>query len=155
MMGGTSDLSRMDELYENIILDHYRNPRHTEPLERPDADVELNNPFCGDEVHVQLQAGGGCIEHISVSGRGCAISQASASILSEIVEGKPSEEVAQIARAVRRMMKGEDISDAERESFGDLIALEGVKMFPVRIKCALLSWDALEDALQALDCDRS
>ena len=148
MMGGTSGLEQLDELYESIILDHYRNPRNTTPLEDPDVDVEANNPFCGDEVHIQLGLDGGRLAEVSISGRGCSISQSSASLLAELIEDKSAGEALELVARVRRMMKGEELTEEEKDSLGDIIALEGVKKFPVRVKCALLSWAALQDALE-------
>lgn len=148
MTGGTSGLNELDEMYESIILDHYRNPRHTEPLEHPDVDVEADNPFCGDEIHIQLMLDGESVSDVSVSGRGCAISQSSASLLAETLEDKNSVEALEFVSLVRRMMRGEEMTEEEKDVLGDVAALEGVKRFPVRIKCALLSWTALEDALK-------
>ncbi|MDA1296564.1 MAG: SUF system NifU family Fe-S cluster assembly protein [Chloroflexi bacterium] len=147
MTGGTSGLDDLDELYESIILDHYRNPRHTEPLEHPDVDVEANNPFCGDEIHIQLELDGDTVTGVSVSGRGCAISQSSASLLSEMLEDKNAADALEFVTLVRRMMRGDTLTEEEKDILGDVAALEGVKRFPVRIKCALLSWTALEDSL--------
>jgi nitrogen fixation NifU-like protein len=149
MTGGNSGLDQLDELYQSIILDHYRNPRHTEPLENPDVDVEANNPFCGDEVHIQLGLRDGEVRAVSVTGRGCSISQSSGSLLSELIEGKSREEALELVTRVRRMMKGEELTEEELDSLGDIVALEGVKKFPVRVKCALLSWAALEDGLES------
>lgn len=147
MMGGMSGLDQLDELYESIILDHYRNPRNTDPLEEPDVDVEANNPFCGDEVRIQLELDGDAVKDVSISGQGCAISQSSASLLAEMLEGKDAESALEFVTLVRRMMRGDELTEEENDQLGDIIALEGVKRFPVRIKCALLSWTALEDAL--------
>lgn len=148
MMGGTSGLGDLDELYESIILDHYRNPRHTDLLENPDVDVEANNPFCGDELRIQLDLDGDSVKDVSISGQGCAISQSSASLLAEMLEGKSSEEALEFVTLVRRMMRGDELTEEEKDVLGDVLSLEGVKRFPVRIKCALLSWTALEDILQ-------
>ncbi len=148
MMGGTSGLNELDELYESIILDHYRNPRHTEHLDNPDVDVEANNPFCGDEIQIQLKLDGDTVSDVSISGRGCAISQSSASLLAEVLKGKTGDEALEIVTLVRRMMRGDELTEEEKDSLGDVLALEGVKRFPVRIKCALLSWTALEDAIK-------
>ena len=147
MMGGTSGLDQLDELYESIILDHYRNPRHTDLLDSPDVDVEANNPFCGDEIHIQLELDGDSVKDVSVSGQGCAISQSSASLLAEMLDGKDATEALEFVSLVRRMMRGDELTEGEKDTLGDILALEGVKRFPVRIKCALLSWTALEDAL--------
>jgi nitrogen fixation NifU-like protein len=148
MMGGTSGLNELDELYEAIILDHYRSPRNTAPVESPDIDLEVNNPFCGDEFHIQMKVDGDSVASVGITGRGCAISQASASLLAELVEGKSTAEVQDVVDAVRRMLKGEEITDEEADVLGDIEALGGVRKFPVRIKCALLSWVGLDDALK-------
>lgn len=142
-----SGLGDLDDLYEAIILDHYRSPRNTAPVDDPDIDLEVNNPFCGDEFHIQLKVENDAIAQVGITGRGCAISQASASLLAELVEGKSSGEVRAAVSAVRRLLKGEEISEDEAEVLGDIEALAGVRKFPVRIKCALLSWVGLDDAL--------
>lgn len=138
----------MDDLYEAIILDHYRSPRNTAPVESPDIDLEVNNPFCGDEFQIQMKVDDGTVSHVGITGRGCAISQASASLLAELVEGKSSAEVRESVDAFRRLLKGEELSEEERDVLGDIEALSGVRKFPVRIKCALLSWIGLDDALK-------
>ena len=145
MTGGLGD---MDELYEAIILDHYRSPRNTETIDEPDIDIEVNNPFCGDEFHIQLKVEDDAVSQVGITGRGCAISQASASLLAELVEGKSASEVESAVDAVRRLLKGEEITEAEADILGDIEALGGVRKFPVRIKCALLSWIGLGDALR-------
>jgi nitrogen fixation NifU-like protein len=145
MTGGLGD---MDELYEAIILDHYRSPRNTETIDEPDIDLEVNNPFCGDEFHIQLKVEDAAVSQVGITGRGCAISQASASLLAELVEGKSASEVESAVDAVRRLLKGEEITEAEVDILGDIEALGGVRKFPVRIKCALLSWIGLGDALR-------
>ena len=144
-------LEGLDELYEQIVLDHYRNPRHTDPVDGPAVDIEVNNPFCGDEIHLQLKTGAdGRVSAVSVAGRGCAISQSSGSLLTELVQGKDAAELHNTVALVRRLMKGEQLSEAELDSLGDLAALSGVRKFPVRIKCALLAWSALEEAVEKL-----
>lgn len=151
MTGETSSLENLDELYEAIILDHYRNPRNTDPVDNPDIDVEATNPFCGDEVRIQISLEDESVSAISVRGRGCAISQSSGSLLAELIEGKDRHEAVAIIGQVRRLMKGDELSESELDALGDLDALSGVRKFPVRIKCALLSWAALEDALEELE----
>ena len=148
MMGSTGGLGDLDDLYEAIILDHYRSPRNTAPVESPDIDLEVNNPFCGDEFHIQMKVADDAVSEIGITGRGCAISQASASLLAELVEGKSSSEVRASVGAFRRLLQGEEISEEERDILGDIEALSGVRKFPVRIKCALLSWVGLDDALK-------
>lgn len=148
MTGGISGLDEMNDLYEAIILDHYRSPRNTAPVETPDIDLEVNNPFCGDEFHIQLKVEDGSVSQVGITGRGCAISQASASLLAELVEGKSSDEVRAAVDSVRRLLKGEDLIEDELDILGDIEALAGVRKFPVRIKCALLSWVGLDAALK-------
>lgn len=151
MTGDTGDggsLSDLNDLYEAIILDHYRSPRNTAPVESPDIDLEVNNPFCGDELHIQMKVEDGTVSQVGITGRGCAISQASASLLAELVEGKTSSEVQGSVSAFRRLLRGEEVSEEERDALGDVEALSGVRKFPVRIKCALLSWVGLDDALE-------
>jgi nitrogen fixation NifU-like protein len=147
MTGGMSGLDDMNDLYEAIILDHYRSPRNTAPVEAPDVDLDVNNPFCGDEFHIQLKVENDSVAQVGITGRGCAISQASASLLAELVEGKSSAEVRAAVDSLRRLLKGEEVTEEERDILGDIEALEGVRKFPVRIKCALLSWVGLDDAL--------
>jgi len=147
MMGGTSGLGDLDELYEATILDHYRNPRNSRPVDDPDIDLEVNNPFCGDEFHIQLKVDGNSVSQVGINGRGCAISQASASLLAELVQGKSYADVNAAVDSVRRLLKGEEITEEEQDILGDIEALGGVRKFPVRIKCALLSWVGLDDAL--------
>lgn len=147
MIGGTSSLGDLDELYEAIILDHYRNPRNSGPVDDPDIDLEVNNPFCGDEFHIQLKVDGGLVSQVGINGRGCAISQASASLLAELVQGQSYADVNAAVDSVRRLLKGEEITEEEQDILGDIEALGGVRKFPVRIKCVLLSWVGLNDAL--------
>ena len=148
MTGGMSGLEEMNDLYEAIILDHYRSPRNTAAVVDADIDLEVNNPFCGDEFHIQLRVEDGSVSEVGITGRGCAISQASASLLAELVKGKSAGDVQAAVDAVRRLLKGEDVTEEELDVLGDIEALEGVRKFPVRIKCALLSWVGLDDALK-------
>jgi nitrogen fixation NifU-like protein len=148
MTGGMSGLEEMNDLYEAIILDHYRSPRNTAAVVDADIDLEVNNPFCGDEFHIQLRVEDGSVAEVGITGRGCAISQASASLLAELVKGKSAGDVQAAVDAVRRLLKGEDVTEEELDVLGDIEALEGVRKFPVRIKCALLSWVGLDDALR-------
>ncbi|MDP6823546.1 MAG: SUF system NifU family Fe-S cluster assembly protein [Dehalococcoidia bacterium] len=144
MQKGLGDL---DELYQEVLLDHYRNPRNTGRLDDPASEVDAVNPFCGDEIHMQLGMDGDTLSRISVTGQGCSISQAAGSLLSELVEGKTSEEARELRELFRGMMMGEELSDDVADRLDDNLALQGVRRFPVRIKCALLSWSALIDAL--------
>ena len=134
-------------LYQEMILDHYRRPRNKGILERADTAVEMKNPLCGDEITLQVAFdGGGGVGDVRFSGRGCAISQASASMMTQLVKGKSAEEIDSIRNRFRELMLG-DPGAVSDEKLGSLRALSGVARFPARVKCALLAWNALETAL--------
>jgi nitrogen fixation protein NifU and related proteins len=133
-----------DDLYREIILDHYRNPRHKGALEPFDRHVEANNPACGDEIDLRVRLAGDAIEAIAFTGRGCSISQASASMLCESVTGLAEGEATKLAGRFRAMLQG----SGEADDLGDLEALRGVRAYPVRVKCAALAWNALLQALR-------
>ena len=138
----------MDELYQDIILDHYRNPRQAGTVEDEELLVEEENPLCGDQIRLTAVIANGQVKDIRYQARGCAISMASASMMTEDLIGKPIEEVrARIHDFVELMRSEREIPEDE---LGDLIALEGVKHFPMRIKCATLCWHAAELALEKL-----
>jgi nitrogen fixation protein NifU and related proteins len=149
----------LEDLYREIILDHYRSPRNRGELPAPPATrVEGFNPLCGDEIVVFVELKDGAVDDIRIGGQGCSISQSSASMMSAAVKGKTLDEVHALTRAFKGMMSiheqsldGEDAVAEEPDpevKLGDLEALRGVVKFPVRIKCATLSWNTL---LQALD----
>ncbi len=138
---------KLNDLYRDILMDHYKYPRGNKNLDNFDLENEGYNPACGDDIHLKIRLDGGKIDDISVDCIGCAISVASGSMLADIVRGKSLEEVIKIAKAVKAMLKGEKLS--EDINLGDLEALKGVSKFPVRIKCALLSWTTIIDALEA------
>jgi len=133
-------------LYQEMILDHYRRPRNKGTLEQPDASVEMRNPLCGDEIALQVAFSGDSVCDLKFSGRGCSISQASASMMTQLVKGKSAEEIEALKKRFRDLMLG-DQSAAGDEKLGSLRALSGVSRFPARVKCALLAWNALESAL--------
>ena len=138
----------LQEVYRQVILDHYRNPRHRAPLPDPDTSSEGANPLCGDEVMVQLQLRDGRISAISVAGKGCSISQSSASLMGEAVAGNPISDVLGLSSRFQGLMRTpSDSSENGYADLGDLIALAGVRRYPVRIKCATLPWITLEQAL--------
>jgi nitrogen fixation NifU-like protein len=142
------DFTDLDELYREIILDHYRSPRNPEKLSEADIEAEGMNPFCGDEVLLQIKLRDGLVDAVSFKGTGCSISQASASILTELIKGKTLKEAEAVYFLFREMMYGKSPSEADSESLGEAEALAGVRKFPIRIKCALLAWAALEDAIK-------
>ncbi|MDP9202891.1 MAG: SUF system NifU family Fe-S cluster assembly protein [Gemmatimonadota bacterium] len=133
-------------LYQEMILDHYRRPRNKGALENPDASAEMKNPLCGDEITLQVAFSGNGVGDLRFSGRGCSISQASASMMTQLVKGKGAEEIAALRTRFRDMMLG-DPSAVTDERLGSLRALSGVARFPARVTCALLAWNALESAL--------
>lgn len=137
---------RFDDLYREVILEHYHEPRGKDPLDHTDVEAEGMNPLCGDELDLMIQLGAdGEIEGLHVDGRGCAISVASGSILHDLVDGVSLDEARKLIAAVKAVMHGGQMpSNIE---LGDFDSLEGVKLFPVRIKCALLPWTTLEGAL--------
>jgi nitrogen fixation NifU-like protein len=153
----------LEDLYREIILDHYRNPRNRGELETPPAHrAEGFNPLCGDEIVVYLNVGDdGRISDIKIGGQGCSISQSSASMMSSAVKGKTIDEARQLTRAFKALMtihesrlegdgdgSGTDTPTPDPEvNLGDLEALQGVVKFPVRIKCATLSWNTLAQGL--------
>ena len=136
----------LDDLYREVIMDHYKRPRNRGTLDDADVVVEGANPLCGDEVTLWLDISGGKIQDVRFAGHGCSISQASASIMTEAIEGRPIGEIIEIVQALRGMMlEGEEPDEA---LLGDGVALEGVRQFPVRIKCAVLGWNTLRLGLQ-------
>jgi nitrogen fixation NifU-like protein len=142
----------VEDLYREVILDHYRNPRHRGSLAAPDAHAEGQNPLCGDEITIDLAIEGDTVTDVAVSGQGCSISQASASMMSDAILGRSRTEIAELTKRFKSMMtitEGEAGLDPDRPgaALGDLEALQGVRKFPVRIKCADLPWATLAEAL--------
>ena len=135
-----------DELYRELILDHYRHPRNQGELPEPTVVAEGLNPSCGDELRVAIKLADGAVSDIRFRGRGCSISQSSASMMTEGVRGRSLAEVHALSDTVQEMLTNEDF-DLDRADLGDLEALQGVVKFPVRIKCALLAWKVLEQAI--------
>jgi nitrogen fixation NifU-like protein len=139
----------LEELYKEVILDHYRAPRNKGHLDPHDVSLERNNPLCGDEIELYLKFDGDTVEGIAFEGKGCSISQASASMMTEKVKGREIKEATALAESIKAMMAGEE--DGDPNILGDLISLKGVVKYPVRIKCALLGWNTLLDALEEGD----
>jgi len=139
----------MDELYREVILDHHRAPRRNSPLASPDAEAAGKNPSCGDEVTLQLAFDGDRIADAAVVTHGCAIATASGSILAELVVGRTRAEARRLADAFREVMHSADGELADDLDPGDLEVLTGVRKFPLRVKCALLPWITLLEAVLA------
>jgi nitrogen fixation NifU-like protein len=159
-------MAGLEDLYREIILDHYRSPRNRGELAIPPAHkVEAFNPLCGDEVvlYIDLEPDSDTVRDIKIGGQGCSISQASTSMMSAAVKGKPLAEVRRLIRAFKALMsihesklEGEDdgsdlAAELEGVRLGDLEALQGVVKFPVRIKCATLAWNALQQGLEEIE----
>src|SRR3954453_1317868 len=156
-------MAGLEDLYREIILDHYRAPRNRGELAVPPAHrVEGFNPLCGDEVVLYLDVEDGVVSDVKIAGQGCSISQASTSMMSAAVKGKSVEEARTITRAFKALMsiheskiggEGEDVDVADELDgvrLGDLEALQGVVKFPVRIKCATLAWNTLTQGLDEI-----
>lgn len=138
----------LEDLYREIILDHYRSPRNRGQLEPPAVSAEGHNPLCGDEITVWLDVRDGTVAEVRFSGSGCSISQSSASMMTSAIKGRTLDEVRAIVARFKQMMTVEEGAEgADDVPLGDLEALKGVVKFPVRIKCATLAWNTLVDAL--------
>ena len=134
-------------MYQDIILDHYRSPKNRAPsLDAEDVHVHHSNPLCGDEMDLRIRVKDGTLDAVVFDGEGCSISQASASAMTLAVTGRELEDVLDLSEQFRLMMHGEEPS--RMDDLEDGIAFQGVAKFPVRVKCALLSWMAVKDAIE-------
>jgi nitrogen fixation NifU-like protein len=141
-----SDLN-LSSLYQQLILDHYRNPRNKGELPEKTVEIHMANPVCGDEIRLQLRIEDNRIVDARHVGQGCSISQASVSMMTNLLKGRALSEAVDIAKRFTEMMHGSEEA-AKDKTLGDLRALQGVSKFPVRIKCALLAFDALQEAVK-------
>jgi nitrogen fixation NifU-like protein len=142
---------QLDNLYQEVILDHYKNPQHKKLSSTYDAQVHHINPSCGDEITLNVSLDGERISNVSWDGVGCSISQASVSILSDLVLGKTLAQAQQISDAFMELMQSKGTQSGDENLLEDAVALAGVSQYPARIKCALLGWMAFKDAsVQAL-----
>jgi nitrogen fixation NifU-like protein len=138
----------MDELYQNVILEHNRSPRNYRVMDDASGRGEGNNPLCGDRITVWLKVRDGVIEDASFQGAGCAISRASASIMTAAVRGKSQDEAERLFDRFHRLVTGR-LPGGETETLGKLAVFSGVSEFPIRVKCATLCWHAMKEALAA------
>jgi nitrogen fixation NifU-like protein len=136
----------LDQMYREVILDHYKSPRGRRPISKTDFTSEGHNPACGDDITLKIALSDGIITEVFADSRGCAISTASSSIMAELIKGKGIDEAQKLAANVKKMLKGEDANLPN--DLGDIEALEGVRQFPVRIKCALLGWMTLLEGIR-------
>ena len=141
-------LPELDDVYRDAILDHSRDPRNRDPIPDPDLTADGVNPFCGDEVHLQVALDEqGRVQRAGLQGVGCAINQAAGSILTEVINGKTIEEIEALSDAFSGLMGGAGRTGEHPTVPKELAVLFGVRRFPVRVKCALLAWSALRDGI--------
>ncbi|MEE1785267.1 SUF system NifU family Fe-S cluster assembly protein [Streptomyces sp. SP17BM10] len=136
---------KLDSMYQDIILDHYRNP-HGKGLRDGDAEVHHVNPTCGDEITLRVKLDGSTVADVSYESQGCSISQASASVLNDLVVGKTVGEAQAVQEAFLELMQSKGQAEGDEEVLEDAVAFAGVSKYPARVKCALLSWMAWKDA---------
>lgn len=139
--------NNLDQLYRSVIMDHYKKPRNKGVLE-DSVTIDMNNPTCGDRIHLTLKITDGIVEDAKFEGEGCSISMSSASMMTDVIKGKKVEDAVQFAQVFSKMMLGEEIDDDILDELGDVAALQGVAKFPARIKCATLAWKAMEKGVQ-------
>ncbi|MFC5602567.1 Fe-S cluster assembly sulfur transfer protein SufU [Sporosarcina koreensis] len=137
--------NNLDQLYRSVIMDHYKNPRNKGVLEENNVTIDMNNPTCGDVIHLTLKVEDGIVQDAKFEGEGCSISMASASMMTQIIKNKDVDTAVKYAHLFSDMMLGKEIDDSI--DFGDIEALSGVAKFPARIKCATLAWKAMEKGI--------
>ncbi|WP_445478247.1 Fe-S cluster assembly sulfur transfer protein SufU [Lysinibacillus irui] len=138
--------NNLDQLYRSVIMDHYKNPRNKGSLEEDAVTIDMNNPTCGDRIHLTLKVTDGVVEDAKFDGEGCSISMSSASMMTQLIKGKKVEEAIELSDVFSKMMMGEEYSD--KYDLEDVEALQGVSQFPARIKCATLAWKAMEKGVK-------
>ncbi|MFF2178089.1 Fe-S cluster assembly sulfur transfer protein SufU [Lysinibacillus sp. NPDC058147] len=138
--------NNLDQLYRSVIMDHYKNPRNKGSIEEDAVTIDMNNPTCGDRIHLTLKVTDGIVADAKFDGEGCSISMSSASMMTQLIKGKKIEEALELAEIFSKMMMGEDYSD--KYDLEDVEALQGVSQFPARIKCATLAWKAMEKGVK-------
>jgi len=139
--------AELDSLYQEIILDHYKNPHHAGLRDPFEAEVHHVNPTCGDEITLRVHLADGVVEDVSYDAVGCSISQASASVMTDLVIGRPVDEGMEIGEVFLTLMQGKGQVEPDEDVLEDGIAFAGVAKFPARVKCALLGWMAWKDAV--------
>ncbi|KUF30104.1 MULTISPECIES: Fe-S cluster assembly sulfur transfer protein SufU [Lysinibacillus] len=138
--------NNLDQLYRSVIMDHYKNPRNKGSLQEDAVTIDMNNPTCGDRIHLTLKVTDGIVEDAKFDGEGCSISMSSASMMTQLIKGKKVEEAIELSDIFSKMMMGEEYSD--KYDLEDVEALQGVSQFPARIKCATLAWKAMEKGVK-------
>ena len=140
-------MSELRDLYQEVILDHNRSPRNFRKMEQPDLVMEGYNPLCGDHYHIYVKMDGDVVGQVSFDGAGCAISKASASVMTQVVEGKSRKEVERMFQDFHRLVRGDMAAAEAVDRLGKLAVFSGVSEFPARVKCASLPWHTLKGAL--------
>jgi nitrogen fixation NifU-like protein len=142
-------MNELRELYQEVILDHNKSPRNKGEMPEATNEADGYNPLCGDQIHLYLEIEDGIVKDVKFTGNGCAISTASASLMTEAVKGKPVEEVERLFEKFHTLVtEGADADAPDDEDLDSLMALSGVKEFPVRVKCATLAWHTLNEAIK-------
>ena len=139
--------SELRELYQQVILDHNKSPRNFRVMENPTQEADGHNPLCGDTLHIYLHVEDGIIRDVSFKGSGCAISKASASLMTSMIKGKTVEEAEKLFENFHALVTGKLGENADLSELGKLAVFAGVQEFPVRVKCASLAWHTMESAL--------
>lgn len=139
--------NNLDNLYRQVIMDHYKNPRNKGVLEEGSLTVNMNNPTCGDRIQLTMKVEDGMVTDSKFEGEGCSISMSSASMMTQAIKGKSVEDAVKLSKIFSEIMQGNDYDEDDLD-LGDIEALQGVAKFPARIKCATLAWKAMEKGLQ-------
>ncbi|MFJ8263336.1 Fe-S cluster assembly sulfur transfer protein SufU [Rummeliibacillus sp. NPDC094406] len=139
-------MNKLDQLYRSVIMDHYKKPRNKGVIDDSNVSIDMNNPTCGDRIHLSLQVVDGVVVDAKFEGEGCSISMSSASMMTQEIKGKTTKEAVELAHVFSEMMLGREHDDSL--DLGDVEALSGVSQFPARIKCATLSWKAMEKGIK-------
>ena len=138
----------LDDLYQEIILEHYKQPKNQGIVAEADIEVDGRNPFCGDEIKLTLKIDEGTVSDVKFKGSGCAISQASASVMTEHIKGKKVSEVRELFQEFSHMVRGEEHQHQHIDDMDELSAFQGVSSYPTRVKCAMLAWNAMKDGIE-------
>ena len=139
--------NNLDNLYRQVIMDHYKNPRNKGSLDEGNLTVDMNNPTCGDRIHLTLKVEDGIVTDVKFDGEGCSISMSSASMMTQAIKGKDVETAMKLSSIFSDMMQGKEVEIDDDLDLGDIESLQGVAKFPARIKCATLAWKAMEKGL--------
>ncbi|MBD3108220.1 SUF system NifU family Fe-S cluster assembly protein [Bacillus sp. AGMB 02131] len=139
--------NNLDNLYRQVIMDHYKNPRNKGSLDEGNLTIDMNNPTCGDRIHLTLKVENGIVTDVKFDGEGCSISMSSASMMTQAIKGKDVETAMKLSHIFSDMMQGKEVKIDDDLDLGDIESLQGVSKFPARIKCATLAWKAMEKGL--------